>query len=299
MDISIFQHDNITVESSFLTTVESELLSSEQINVVLNQLTSTIDLATLASLYFSQLDKFLPLTGIDMSELDPSLKIENCQGDVSVTMQVPACSLDFGKHAAFIRYYFDEPLSPNLRRILGSLHQLFTKPLMHALEFRRMRLMATKDPLTGLGNRNGFNDAAQRLINRHARSGEMFGLLVVDLDNFKQVNDKHGHQQGDEVLLTAARIVGESIRGHEEAYRFGGDEFCCLVDVKSERELSAIARRIHRAMHKHPLLSRHKVTCSIGGSLLRSDDSINALFSRADKAMYEAKEDGKDTYQAA
>ncbi|NVK53975.1 MAG: GGDEF domain-containing protein [Alteromonadaceae bacterium] len=299
MDISIFQHDTTTVDSNFLANVESELLTSEQVNVVLNQLMSSIDLTTLASLYFSQLDKFLPLSGIDMSELESDLKVENCHGDVSVTMPVAACTLDFGKHSAFIRYYFDEPLSPNLRRILGSLHQLFTKPLMHALEFQRMRLLATKDPLTGLGNRNGFNDAAQRLINRHTRSGEMFGLLVVDLDNFKQVNDKHGHQQGDEVLLNAARIIADSIRGHEEAYRFGGDEFCCLLDVKSDQELSAIAERIHYAMHQHPLLRRHKVTCSIGGSLLRCDDSINALFSRADKAMYEAKEDGKDTYQAA
>lgn len=295
----MIQFEHVTSESSFLGAVEPEILTSEQVNVVLNQLTSTIEISTLVSLYFTQVNKYLPLIGIDMSEFDSLLSTGISHSEFTVSLPVSAVRLDHGKHAAFVRYVFDENLTPAQRRVLATLHQLFTRPLLHALEFQRLRLMATKDPLTNLGNRNGFNEAAQRLINRHTRNGQTFGLLVVDLDNFKQVNDKFGHQQGDEVLVTTAEILTETIRGHEEAYRFGGDEFCCLLDVTTARELSSIAERIHAAVHAHPLLKKHRVTCSIGGSLLRDNDSMGELFDRADKALYEAKEDGKDTYQAA
>ena len=295
----MIQFEHATAESSFLGGAEPEALTSEQVNTVLNQLSSTIEIYTLVSLYFTQVNRYLPLVGIDMSEFDKSLNAGLLSSEFSVSLPVSAVRVDQSKHAAFVRYIFDENLSPSQRRILATLHQLFTRPLSHAMEFQRLRLMATKDPLTNLGNRNGFNEAAQRLINRHTRNGQSFGLLVVDLDNFKQVNDKHGHQQGDEVLMITASVLTDTIRGHEEAYRFGGDEFCCLLDVSCPRELSAIAGRIHDAMHAHPLLKAHHVTCSIGGSLLRENDSMGDLFDRADKALYEAKEDGKDTYQAA
>lgn len=245
----MIQFEHATAESSFLGGVEPEVLTSEQVNTVLNQLTSTIEIYTLVSLYFTQVNKYLPLVGIDMSEFDKTLNAGIVSNEFSVRLPVSAVRLDQGKQATFVRYLFDENLSPSQRRVLATLHQLFTRPLIHAMEFQRLRLMATKDPLTNLGNRNGFNEAAQRLINRHTRNGQSFGLLVVDLDNFKQVNDKHGHQQGDEVLMLTASVLTDTIRGHEEAYRFGGDEFCCLLDVSCSQELSAIAGRIHDAMH--------------------------------------------------
>ncbi|OFI34541.1 hypothetical protein BFC17_13140 [Alteromonas lipolytica] len=295
----MIQYEHASSEGSFLSSVEPEILTSEQVNSVMNQLTSTIEISTLVSLYFTQVNKYLPLIGINMSEFDKQLSAGIASSEYTVSLPVSAIRLDHGKHAAFVHYVFDENLTPAQRRVLATLHQLFTRPLLHALEFQRLRLMATKDPLTNLGNRNGFNEATQRLINRFTRNGQTFGLLVVDLDNFKQVNDKFGHQQGDEVLITTAEILTDTIRGHEEAYRFGGDEFCCLLDVSSAAELSAIAERIHDAMHAHPLFRKHGVTCSIGGSLLRENDSMGELFDRADKALYVAKEDGKDTYQAA
>ncbi len=290
-----------TADTSFSPVTEREVLSSDQINSVLSQLTSTIELSTLGSLFFTQLAVFLPVESLDLSEFGDSLRFGLRPRDNVETISLPVSTIKFGesKSTAYIRYQFSESLTPTQRRILANLHHIFTRPLGHALEFRRLKLMATKDSLTNLGNRNGFNDAAQRLINRHVRCDKIFGLLVVDLDNFKQVNDRYGHQQGDRVLQETAQILLDSIRGHEEAFRFGGDEFCCLLDVESTQELNTVAQRIQRAMHSHPLLTSHGVTSSIGGSLFRSGDSLELLFERADKALYEAKDGGKDTYQAA
>lgn len=293
------QFEQTATESGFYGAVEPDILSTEQVNSVLNQLTSTIEINTLLAIYFTQINRHLPLVGIDMSAFSEKLSAGLTHTEFCINLPVNSVRLEQGKLAAFVRYVFDENLTPSQRRLLATFHQLFTRPLTHAMEFQRVRLLATKDTLTNLGNRNGFNEAAHRLINRYTRTGQTFGLLVVDLDNFKQVNDKHGHQQGDEVLQVTAAILTETIRGHEEAYRFGGDEFCCLLDVSCAKELSVIAGRIHQAMHAHPLLKTHHITCSIGGSLMRENDSMADVFDRADKALYDAKEDGKDTYQAA
>ena len=290
-----------TADTAFSPITEREVLSSDQINSVLSQLTSTIELSTLGSLYFTQLATFLPVESLDLSDFGETLRYGLRPRDNIETISLPVSSIKFGENqtSAYIRYQFGEMLAPTQRRILANLHHIFIRPLSHALEFRRLKLMATKDPLTNLGNRNGFNDAAQRLINRHVRSDQLFGLLVVDLDNFKQVNDCYGHQQGDRVLQETAHILLDCIRGHEEAFRFGGDEFCCLLDVDNAQELNTVAQRIQRAMHRHPLLTSHGVTSSIGGSLFRAGDSLEMIFERADKALYEAKDGGKDTYQAA
>lgn len=295
----MIEYDNSAIGSGFLSAAEPELLTSEQLNSVLNQLTSTIEISTLSSLYFTQVNRFLPLIGLDLSEFIDDLTIGFADDAVRITLPVAGVTAGNDKTSAFVIYYFDADLSPTQRRILAHLHQTFVRPLMHALEFRRLKQMATKDSLTNLGNRNGFDEAAQRMINRSTRQDNTFGLLVVDLDNFKQVNDKFGHQQGDNVLREMAAILAESIRGHEDAYRFGGDEFCCLLDVTSSKELSIVAARIQDAVNRHPLFKRHSVTCSIGGALFKSGDEVGDIFNRADKALYEAKEDGKGTYQAA
>ncbi|MFS1702370.1 GGDEF domain-containing protein [Alteromonas sp. AMM-1] len=290
-----------SADSAFSPITEREILSSDQINSVLSQLTSTIELSTLGSLYFTQLAAFLPVESLDLSEFGDAMRFGLRPRENLETISLPVSTIKFGesKSTAYIRYQFSEMIAPAQRRILANLHHIFIRPLGHALEFRRLKLMATKDPLTNLGNRNGFNEAAQRLINRHIRTNQIFGLLVVDLDNFKQVNDCYGHQQGDRVLQETAHILIDSIRGHEEAFRFGGDEFCCLLDVSCSQELNTVAQRIQRAMHSHPLLTSHGVTSSIGGSLFKAGDSLEMLFERADRALYEAKDGGKDTYQAA
>lgn len=292
-------YETVAEQTNIHSCIEPEVLNSEQINVILNLLTSTIDISTLTSLYFTNVNKHLPLVGIDFSSCVTGYSIGITADHNNVSLPLSGFKTTSGDQAGYINYYFDEVLSRYQRRVLATLHQLFTRPMLHAIEFDRLRILATKDSLTHLGNRNGFNEAVQRLINRYNRNEFKFGLLIIDLDNFKQVNDKYGHQRGDGVLQQIANILSETIRGHEEAFRFGGDEFCCLLDLSSAPTLSAVAARVLNAINQNPLLRQYGITASIGGTLYRKGESTDALFERADSALYSAKGNGKDTYQAA
>lgn len=171
--------------------------------------------------------------------------------------------------------------------------------LRHALDYYRISQLATKDMLTGLGNRVSYDDAVCKLISISKRNEDSFGLLVFDLDNFKQVNDRCGHQEGDEVLVCFGQILQSCLRDSDHAFRFGGDEFCCLLIDSDAKANKRVANRITKAIAAHPVFVKHGVSSSVGAtSFINSDDS-KTLFERADTALYKAKQAGKNTFIAA
>jgi diguanylate cyclase (GGDEF)-like protein len=268
---------------------------------MLQQLLSTIELSTLGSVYFSQLTQFLPVIACDMTEIASHLSygMESQGNDVKVSLAVPINPLYLTVSGANIHYIFTRNPSSSERRLLAALHQIFMRPLSHAVEFDRMKQLAVKDALTGLTNRNGYTDACTRKIHQANRMHSTFGLLVLDLDNFKQVNDKHGHLEGDRVLLKVASLMTQTIRGSEEAFRFGGDEFCTLVHTVTAEALARIAERLRFAITNNSYLIDMGISCSIGGALFTPSDDLKSLFDRADRALYQAKHAGKNLYQAA
>jgi diguanylate cyclase (GGDEF)-like protein len=163
----------------------------------------------------------------------------------------------------------------------------------------RVQQMATKDVLTGLGNRAGFEQSMTRQLGWAQRHDEPFALLVIDLDNFKYVNDNFGHGEGDKVLAHVATHLENVLRDEDEAFRYGGDEFCCLLDCQTQQQLACAAQRIQMSIHSSAYLSRLGVSASLGGAIYRDGDSINSLFDRADNALYRVKNSGKNNYHAA
>lgn len=121
-----------------------------------------------------------------------------------------------------------------------------------------------------------------------------FGLLIIDLDNFKQVNDSHGHQQGDKALVAVAQLLKESLRDDDLAFRFGGDEFCCVLNAVDQQQMLIVAERIRRAFTQTTVLAKHGVTASIGGTLAFPREPQSMLFERADKAVYQVKAQSKN-----
>lgn len=196
-------------------------------------------------------------------------------------------------------YGFRHELSPSQRNDLNLLHPLYTLQLSQVNAFERLQRIVTKDSLTGLGNRSGYEEACNRMIVRHQRSHKGFALLVIDLDNFKAVNDTQGHLVGDQVLKAVGQTIQSVLRGEDMAFRFGGDEFCCLLHCQSEKSLSLVAQRLQRAIQQQLLLQRHGVSCSIGGAVYSADDDITSLFERADHALYQVKQTGKNAFKAA
>lgn len=167
----------------------------------------------------------------------------------------------------------------------------------------QLQLMATTDPLTGLPNRRSLMAGMELEVARAERSGRPLALALLDIDRFKTINDTHGHPAGDAVLQAVADELRKITRAGDILGRFGGEEFAIVMpetDLKQarwacERLRKGIAKRI---MHYPNGTSGH-VTISSGVALLAGDEGCDHLISRADGALYQAKEDGRDLVRLA
>ena len=159
-----------------------------------------------------------------------------------------------------------------------------------------MRQMALSDPLTGLANRAYFTQAMERAIADARRHGDSLGVLFLDLDDFKPVNDRLGHAAGDQVLVDLARNVTSNLRATDTVARMGGDEFAVILPRLLDTEsINAAARKIAMCVAKPTLISGENisVTASIGAALFDPElDDADTLLGKADSAMYQAKRTG-------
>jgi diguanylate cyclase (GGDEF)-like protein/PAS domain S-box-containing protein len=167
---------------------------------------------------------------------------------------------------------------------------------------RQLAHQAFHDPVTGLPNRALFVERVRHAIARSRREQRGLGIVFVDLDDFKIINDSLGHAAGDEVLTQVAQRLALSIRASDTAARFGGDEFAVLLeDIEGVQEAADAAERIMEAVSA-PLTAAHKelsVRCSLGIAIAAEDGTADAdeLIRDADAAMYIAKRDGKGGYR--
>jgi len=161
--------------------------------------------------------------------------------------------------------------------------------------------LATHDALTGLPNRFFFSERFRHALAHAKRAGNLIGLLYLDLDRFKPVNDSLGHKCGDKLLQAAARRIKRSVREGDTIARLGGDEFAVILEhLPRPRDAAATARKLLRALARPYLLDGHKatVTASIGISVYPLDgDDIEILLKRADGAMYRAKTGRSNDYR--
>jgi len=156
--------------------------------------------------------------------------------------------------------------------------------------------MISQDALTGLLNRFGFEQAIEEFM-AEARHGTPFALMIADIDHFKDINDTHGHQWGDEALKVVASRLAEQLRDDDAVARYGGEEFCILMAIPDTRVVE-IAERVRHAVSATPIGladgSWLTLTISIGATYYQPALSAAAMFERADEALYEAKEYGRN-----
>jgi diguanylate cyclase (GGDEF)-like protein/PAS domain S-box-containing protein len=158
---------------------------------------------------------------------------------------------------------------------------------------------AQSDALTGLANRLLFNDRLRLALSRSRRSGNDVAVLYLDLDRFKQVNDKFGHAAGDRLLKHVALRLRSCVRQSDTVARLGGDEFVVLLEDLRDREHAvAVVEKIIDEMHRPVNLEGFEVpvTTSIGLAYAQAGADGESLLKRADKALYEAKASGRDCY---
>ena len=164
--------------------------------------------------------------------------------------------------------------------------------------------MATHDTLTGLNNRNVIEKRIIDEIHRASRYHHSLTVFVIDIDHFKKVNDSYGHQIGDTVLRSFARILDSSVRKTDYAARYGGEEFVVLLPETALPEATKLAQQLRKriAAHSIPLAGNDvlKISVSIGIALFpEHGDSLEGLLRAADLAMYAAKQDGRNCARVA
>jgi diguanylate cyclase (GGDEF)-like protein len=169
----------------------------------------------------------------------------------------------------------------------------------NARRFREAKQLADIDGLTGLHNRRYFHETLAREAARAHRYERRLALIVFDLDDFKDVNDRIGHLAGDAVLAEAADRVREVVRTADIACRVGGDEFAVILPESSLEDANQLYRRILHAVSSRPLGHAGKLYLSAGVAELRPEDDPTAFFQRADEALYRAKEAGKGRVMVA
>jgi diguanylate cyclase (GGDEF)-like protein len=154
------------------------------------------------------------------------------------------------------------------------------------------RAMAYRDPLTGLWNRRYFEDRLQEELSRSRRQGPQrpFSLMAIDLDDFKRVNDVHGHAGGDAVLKEVGEFLIGHLRNHDIACRTGGDEFSIILPDLSAADCGSLVERLRMARASTNLQAAIPVSLSIGtASWPEAGDSTDELLAHADQSMYAAK----------
>ena len=176
---------------------------------------------------------------------------------------------------------------------------LFGGPILRTLgDFRRVASQATTDSLTGLGNRWTFDEELALEWRRAERVGDPLALILLDIDNFKTINDTQGHQAGDEVLRKVGQVLAARVRQVDLAARYGGEEFAVIVPETDLEGAIDLAGRLRKALEGEEIElqngTRLSVTASFGAAVKGELPSGEKLVAAADKALYEAKHSGKN-----
>ena len=153
------------------------------------------------------------------------------------------------------------------------------------------------DPLTGLANRRCIDMKLHSRIDEMQRYGWPCGVLFLDIDNFKIVNDTYGHNVGDRVLMMVARTLSSNLRSHDLLGRYGGEEFVAIITNVNMAKLHSFANRLRLLVEKSSLDTEYstlRVTVSIGATLVRPEDTVEAAITRADLFMYNSKIGGRN-----
>lgn len=159
--------------------------------------------------------------------------------------------------------------------------------------------LAKLDPLTELLNRRGMTERMEAKVNRAHRENSKIGLLWLDIDWFKEINDTYGHSFGDEALKAVAETIQTTIRPYDLSARWGGDEFLVLLQPADNHTLVLLGERLRSAIAEHQCtMEKISLSVSIGGCLSIKDQQIESLLQNADHALYKAKAAGRNCFYA-
>jgi diguanylate cyclase (GGDEF)-like protein len=202
----------------------------------------------------------------------------------------------------FIAIWYGRKLSGQLQNMNNYLEQKIYERTESLLDTQKELLednseltrLALTDNLTGLSNRTSMNQILRKEFSRFERHHQRFGIIMLDIDHFKNVNDSYGHDTGDNVLQELASIFENAIRASDFVARWGGEEFLICCTTIEEEDLLPIAETIRKLVATTHFESAGQITASLGCAAIVKGESIGELIKRADVALYEAKNNGRN-----
>lgn len=194
-------------------------------------------------------------------------------------------------------FSFDHSMLHYWNNLIEFLFLLIMSLLFSALRknLENEKKLASRDPLTGAMNRRSFFDLAEYEINRSRRYGIPFTVAYIDLDNFKEINDRLGHKIGDQLLVSVVSTFRENIRSTDILARFGGDEFVILLPETHGQAAAGFMNKMHNQLNLSMQQNKWPVGFSIGAATyLHAPDSADQAIHQADELMYKVKHSGKN-----
>lgn len=162
-------------------------------------------------------------------------------------------------------------------------------------DHQELEVLASRDALTGLPNRRMMEQVLEDAVARHRDDHRSHGLLIVDIDHFKEVNDTYGHAAGDAAIADLGAILKFEMRKQDQVFRFGGEEFVVLMEVEGSDDLWVASERLRQAVRDGLRGPGGRITVSLGGAMAGEEERWQEWFSLADEALYRAKNNGRDS----
>lgn len=259
-----------------------------------HSLQTTLEVESLIELFDQETGKDVPHDGLVYRHAEHNLDVElgtRARHKCQYRLLIAGHSL--GELELTRRKRFTDAELQLLEYMLSSL----LYPLRNALMYRQAVHTALRDPLTGVNNRTAFDTSLKREVDLARRHGTALTMVVLDIDHFKQINDRFGHLVGDYVLRDVAAHAGACIRSTDMLFRYGGEEFVLLLSSTSMQGAKRLAERIRSAIEKMQCRygsNRVQISASLGVACLQRDDSPQSLFDRADHALLKAKQEGRN-----
>lgn len=283
---------------SNVSSISIESMSGERLKdfrlQLFSQLQMTLVLEQLLSVFHKNLKQVLPISGIEYTNGDKMVDIRT--GHIAKH----SCNYQLtmkNQHYGDISFTRNKRFSETEMSFIESVMDILIFPLGNALKYQEALATAMIDPLTGLNNRGAMAITLNREIERSRRHNEQnMSLLMIDVDHFKDINDRYGHLNGDDVLRQVAHIIQNSVRGCDACFRYGGEEFLVLLSNSDLSFASMVSERIRSAIANEVRVpdKGRQVTASFGVAQYNGESDWPQLVERADNALYSAKKQGRN-----
>ncbi len=286
------------VDTPRLPSGELSLIDHLRLQLTL-ALQTSLNIEELLAIFSKQVKRLFGISGVAFSTAEPELSART--GETALHhLSYRLCTADekIGDLSLYSRHRLSED---DLLQIEVAV-SCMVYPLNNASKHHNAIIKAHRDPLTSLGNRRAMNAAIRREISRASRHHSPMSILMVDIDNFKPINDNYGHAVGDKVIACVADVLKNTAREADNAFRYGGEEFVVLLDDTDSVGAHIVAERIRQriaSLQPQNFGIKHPITVSVGCATMLENETICELTERADNAMYLAKSGGKNCVCAA